>query len=75
MANKSKSFEQSLQKLEEIVSAIEDDDTSLDKSMKLYKEGLELSKLLTEKLNLIEKEVEMIEQTEDGFVLKPFPEA
>lgn len=38
-----KSFEEALSRLEEIVNEIENTETGLDKSVKLYTEGVELS--------------------------------
>ncbi len=40
---KKKTFEQALSRLEEIVSNIENNQTTLEESVKLYKEGIELS--------------------------------
>ena len=42
MANKAMSFESAIERLEEIVRKLESGDASLDESIKLYSEGVEL---------------------------------
>ena len=49
--SKSKSFEESLKRLQKISELLEDEGTSLDDSIKLYEEGIELSKFCFERLN------------------------
>ena len=49
--SKSKTFEESLKRLQEISELLEDEGTSLDDSIKLYEEGIELSKFCFERLN------------------------
>lgn len=58
------SFEQSLAKMEEILTTMERGDTSLDESIVLFQEGIQLSKHCTEKLQEVEKQIEIL--TEDG---------
>lgn len=60
MAKKKKTFEESLTRLEDIIDIIENSETSLDSSVKLYKEGIELSAFCMESLNQAEKEVEIL---------------
>ncbi len=43
-------FEQAMKRLEEITSIIQRNDCSLDEGLKLYQEGLELSRFCDEKL-------------------------
>lgn len=45
-----KNFEELLKELEEIVSALEKGDLTLEESIKKYERGMELAKLCTEKL-------------------------
>ena len=69
---KQKSFEESLSRLDEIIDEIESG-SSLEDSVKLYKEGVELSVMLNETLNAYEKEVaELIRTPDGGFIEKPF---
>lgn len=54
------SFEKNLQRLEEIVKLLESDKVSLDESIALYKEGIELSKLCHDKLEKAKQTVNEI---------------
>lgn len=58
------SFEKSLEKLEEIVSKLEDGDLSLDESLKLFEEGVKLSRECQERLALAERKIQKL--TADG---------
>lgn len=44
MSKKSKNFEDSLKRLQEISELLESDEIALDTSIKLYEEGMKLSK-------------------------------
>lgn len=59
-------FEQALTKLEEVVKQLEDKDISLDEAIKLYNQGLELSKLCYEELKQSEKLI--VEKMEEAKV-------
>ncbi|NWF92041.1 MAG: exodeoxyribonuclease VII small subunit [Syntrophaceae bacterium] len=59
-------FEDALNKLERIVSQLEQGDTSLEESLKLFEEGVRLSRLCNEKLDEAEKRVEILLKAEDG---------
>lgn len=65
MAKKKLSYEEAVQRIEEIVEVLENEEVSLDNSMKLYKEGIELSYLCQEKLNAAEQEITILQK--DGF--------
>ena len=54
-------FEEALEKLVEINEKLESDEISLEDSVKLFKEGLELSKLCQKKLDEAKLEIEKIE--------------
>lgn len=70
---KKKTFEEALNRLEEIVNEMENSETGLEQSVKLYKEGVELSVQCSEKLNAIEQEVSVLQKNAEGvFVKKPF---
>ena len=61
MANKKeKSFEKSLERLEEIVSEMENADPDLDKALALFSEGVELVKACSAKLNDTKKKIEIL---------------
>lgn len=53
-------FEQAMNRLEEIVSALENNQISLEKSVKLFQEGIQLTKLCNDKLEGIENKVAKI---------------
>ncbi len=55
-----KSFEQNLERLEQLVSQLEQGDLPLEDAIKLFKEGMKLSGLLAEKLNTVESEVKKL---------------
>lgn len=50
MAKKTKTFEEALSRLEEIVTLMEKGELSLDDTVKLYKEGVELASFCGGKL-------------------------
>lgn len=58
-------FEKDLNKLNEIVSSLEDDDLSLDESLKLYEEGKALISKLEKVLNTAEEKIEKVINTKD----------
>ncbi len=51
-------FEEALERLAEINEKLESDEISLDDSVKLFKEGLELSRLCQKKLDEAKLEIE-----------------
>jgi exodeoxyribonuclease VII small subunit len=53
-------FEEALSRLEEIVSELEDESISLEKSIQLYEEGIKLSKLCTQTLEEAELRIEKV---------------
>lgn len=54
-------FEEALERLAEISEKLESEEISLDDSIKLFKEGLELSKLCQKKLDEAKLEIEKVE--------------
>jgi len=54
------SFEEALSRLEAIVNELEDESIPLEKSIELYEEGLELSKLCTKKLEDAELRIKKV---------------
>jgi len=54
-------FEEALEKLAEINEKLESEEISLDESVKLFKEGLELSRLCQKKLDEAKLEIQKIE--------------
>lgn len=60
MNKKQFNFEKSLERLETIVSEIENTDSDIDKALALFIEGVELVKLCSAKLNDTKKKIEII---------------
>lgn len=68
MAEKERlSFEEALKQLESIVNQLEQNDITLEDSVKLYEEGVKLSKFCTEVLEDAELRIEQVNEanTED----------
>lgn len=66
MTNEQKiSFEEAMNKLEQIVDKLEEGDVPLEAAIAFYKEGMELSKLCHDKLKSVEEQLTQI-ITEDG---------
>ena len=73
MARKKKTYEEAAERLEEIVEKLENSDVSLEESINLYKEGMELTILCRQKLEAARQEVDELKKNFDGsFSLKPF---
>jgi exodeoxyribonuclease VII small subunit len=69
-------FEEALKKLEKIVEELEDGDLSLGDALKKYQEGIQLSRLCTQRLEEAKKKVEQLSKNKKGeFELKPFDES
>ena len=65
-------FEDALNKLEKIVSKLEEGDIPLEESLKLFEEGIRLSRFCNQKLDEAEKKVEILSKGKDG-ILKARP--
>jgi exodeoxyribonuclease VII small subunit len=60
-----KTFEENLARLKEIVKLIQSGELNLDDSIEVFKEGIELSKYLEDKLSSIEnKAIKLFENNE-----------
>lgn len=66
MNQNSKSFEQNMQRLEQIVRAMERGDVSLEESLKLFQEGTELVRSCGKLLDEAELQVTKISVAADG---------
>ena len=58
--NAEKSFEESLNRLEEIVNDMENTDPDLDKALQLFTEGVELVRFCSSKLSGAKKKIEIL---------------
>jgi len=61
-----KTFEASLNDLEKIVKQLEDGDLALEKSLKLFEDGVKLSRECRERLTNAERRIEVLLQDADG---------
>lgn len=61
-----KTFESSLSELEEIVSQLEDGDLPLEKSLKLFEDGVKLSRACRDRLARAERRIEILMKDVDG---------
>jgi exodeoxyribonuclease VII small subunit len=59
-------FEDALSKLEKIVSKLEGGDIPLEESLKLFEEGIRLSRFCNQKLDEAEKRVEILLKDKEG---------
>ena len=66
MAEKKQTFEISLKELERIVGRLEDGDLSLEDSLKLFEDGVKLSRECQERLNQAERRIEILLKDEAG---------
>lgn len=62
MAKKEKTFEKAMERLEEIVSLLEENQQSLDETISLFEEGLVLVKECDAKLHQFETQIEEIKR-------------
>ena len=63
---KHKSFEKAVERLDDIVTNLEDDDLALEESIKLFEEGMQLSKFCMEKLSQAELKLQKLTKTGDN---------
>lgn len=62
----SKTFEASLKELEHIVKQLEDGDLELEESLKLFEDGVRLSRECRERLTNAERRIEVLMKEADG---------
>ncbi|MBE9573568.1 MAG: exodeoxyribonuclease VII small subunit [Proteobacteria bacterium] len=69
---KEKQFEDAMKELEEIVKRLESGDLSLEESLKIFEEGIALSRYCFKKLEEAEKRVSILIKDEEGIKREPF---
>lgn len=75
MTKKKMSFEDALSRIEEIVHILEEKTVSLEESISLYKEGVDLSILCQQKLSKAEGEILVLKKNlENEMIESPFIE-
>jgi exodeoxyribonuclease VII small subunit len=60
MAVRRNDFEKSFQQLEKIVQRLESEELPLDESLQLFEEGIRLSRFCHQRLEEVEKKIELI---------------
>lgn len=60
------SFEDAMERLEEVVKELEDGELTLDASLERFEEGIKLYRYCMKKLEEIENKVEVIMNDQDG---------
>lgn len=58
-------FEQAMKRLQAITEQIQKSDCTLDEGLKLYEEGIRLSRYCNEKLSAFSQQLEQLNQQED----------
>lgn len=66
MSEKKKNFETSLGDLEKIVRKLEDGDLSLEESLKLFEDGVKLSRECQERLSNAERRIQVLLKDSNG---------
>lgn len=70
-----KKFEPALARLEEIVQELEQGDLPLEQSLKLFEEGIKLSRICNARLEEAERKVEILLKDKEGRLnAQPFEE-
>ena len=66
MAKKKEKFEEALQKLEAIVTQMEEGDLPLEETLKAFEEGVRLARFCASKLDEAERKVEKLMRDQAG---------
>lgn len=72
MPEKQDTFEKDLKQLEDVVARLEQGDLPLDEAMKLFQEGMRLSKLCSQRLSTVEQEIKKLVAEGDRLKLETF---
>ena len=72
-STKPKTFEASLEELERIVRELEQGELTLEKSLELFEQGVQLSRECQERLNQAERRIEILMRDNQGrATVRPF---
>ena len=66
MAERKFNLEEAMQRLEEIVSQLENEKLPLEKSLKLYEEGVKLASKCANELEVAKRKIQILQQGKDG---------
>ena len=72
MPKKELSFEEAMEKLEELVNSLESGDFALEESLKLYEEGVKLVNLCNKKISNVEKSIKILLNSDGELVEEDF---
>jgi len=65
-------FEEAMEKLETIVAKLESGDVPLEEAIELFQEGMRLSRICSQKLETVERKIEMLLEEDGQMTKKPF---
>ena len=68
-----KTFEMAMKQLEQIVQELETGDIPLEKAIKKFEEGIQISKYCSEKLDASEKKITLLMRDSDGKKISEIP--
>jgi exodeoxyribonuclease VII small subunit len=66
------SFEEAMEQLEQLVGKLENGDVPLEKAIDLFQEGMKLSHLCSQKLEQVERKIEILVEENGSLNKKPF---
>ena len=66
------SFEEAMEQLEQLVGKLENGDVPLEKAIDLFQEGMKLSHLCSQKLEQVERKIEILVEENGSLIKKPF---
>jgi exodeoxyribonuclease VII small subunit len=66
------SFEEAMDQLEQLVAKLENGDVPLEQAIDLFQEGMKLSHLCSQKLEQVERKIEMLVEENGTLSKKPF---
>lgn len=66
------SFEQAMEQLERVVAELESGDVPLEKAIELFQDGMKLSQLCSQKLEQVERKIEMLIEQDGQLTKKDF---
>ena len=67
---KKQTFEQAMEKLEQIVQDLESGEPSLDAAIQKFEEGIKLSKFCSAKLDEMEKKISVLSKNDTGEIIE-----
>ncbi|MBQ0059579.1 MAG: exodeoxyribonuclease VII small subunit [Lachnospiraceae bacterium] len=62
MAKNDKTIEEGFEALEEMIRTLESEDVSLEESFKTYQQGMKLLKSLNERMDKVEKQMQIMDE-------------